>query len=227
MTTPLVSLDDVKGLLPIREGNSTFDNKIAMMIRIASGQIETAIERELTYMERIQFFRTPYTRTTSYDFLDTMNESGVTSRSRRVRYALKALPVDRAAPFTVYYDPYRNFGPDTIVDPRFYTVDYDMGLFMIQLDMVDALDSLKVVYSAGFAPGVTGDLSDAITDDFKMACISQAISLFQRATPDNVGKDTDSTQKNTGGGRFANKAGIVPEAIALISRYRALAVGLY
>jgi hypothetical protein len=227
MTVPIVTVEEVRALLPIRDGNTTFDTKINLLIATASGQVENTMQRELDRRQRVEHFRTPDTHRSFYDFHSTTNTSGFRDNPRRTRYSLMAFNIDPAS-VQVHYSAIRQFDDTALVDPRFYTVDARNGYLIMHYGMHDTLDGLQVTYTGGFeAAGDPPTLSAAIPADIKMACLSQVLHLFNRSTADNAGKDSDSTQGRTGGGRFSVKGGMVPEAVALISRYKAIGVGLY
>jgi hypothetical protein len=157
---------------------------------------------------------------------NTSNESGSYVDPRSVRYMLKSFPVDTNATFEVRYDPTRVFGADTVVSSDYYVLHATDGILMLKLSMVDAVDSVMITYTGGFEE-VDGTLSASIPIELKMACIAQVLHMFGKLTADNIGKDSDTTQGKQGGNRFAVKAGLVPEALALISRYKALGIGIY
>jgi hypothetical protein len=227
MTVPIVTVEEVRALLPIREGNVTFDPKINLLIATASGQIENAIRRELDRKARVEFFRTPDTGRSFYDFDNTTNASGLYSNPRRTRYALNTVNIDPES-LVVHYDPARQFGEGTAVDPKLLTLNAKDGLLTLHLTMRDSMDGLRVMYTGGFAAsGEPLTLSESVPADIKMACLSQVLHLFNRFTADNAGKESDSTQRRSGGGRFSVSGGLVPEAVALVSRYKAVGLGIY
>ena len=229
---PLITIEEATALLPIRTGNTSQNVKLNMLIGTATTMIEQAISRELDKMQRIEYFRTPDTQRSFYDFNGTQNEYGVYSSPRTVRYNLKAFNIDPAALFEVCYDPQRVYGTDTVLPATNYILHRADGLLSIRTAMVDELDSLRVTYTGGYALDSEGTLSGSAPQDIKMACLAQVLHMFGKFTMDNIGKDLDTTQSGTGmrasvAPKFATKAGLVPEALALVTRYKAVGIGLY
>ena len=231
MTAPIVTAEEVRGLLPIRAGNTSFDTKISLLISVASGAIENAINRELDKRIRVETFRTPDTTQVFYDFTNPTNERGLFAKPRRVRYNLKAFNIDLTAGFDVRYDPNRLYDDSTIVDPTNYSIAASDGYLTVYYSMGDYMDALKVTYTGGFAPDSEGTLTASAPSDIKMACLAQVMHLFGKFTSDNIGKEADTTQgyarKVMGGNKFAVASGLVPEALSLVQRYRAIGIGVY
>jgi hypothetical protein len=232
MSAPIVTAEEVRAFLPIRPGNTSFDAKINLLINVASGQIENVINRELDRRERIQYFRTADTTRLMYDFGNSENDSGMYSSPRRVRYTLLAFNIDMTQPFKVHFDPYRQFGDDTLIPSDQYSVDTVNGFLSLQTSLYESMDGLRVTYTGGFATGSEGDMSASIPSDIKMACLSQVLYLFNRSTADNAGKDSDTSQgrnryAGVGGGKWSVVGGVVPEAASLIARYKSFGVGSY
>lgn len=229
---PLVTIEEATALLPIRVGNTSQNVKLTMLIGTATTMIEQTISRELDKKARVELFRTPDTQRTYYDFVSTTNETGVYSNPRAVRYNLKAFNIDTGLPFDVRYDANRVFDDTTIIPATDYILHAADGLLVMRTNMVDALDSLQVTYTGGYTVDADGTLSTSAPQDLKMACLAQVLHMFGKFTMDNVGKELDTTQMG-GGGRatlapkFAVRSGLVPEALALVSRYKAVGVGLY
>jgi hypothetical protein len=147
--------------------------------------------------------------------------------ARPVRYVLKAFNIDTNEQFVVKYDPLREFADDTIVPATNYTINAADGILMIRYAMCEAAQALQVTYTGGYAANTEGNLSDTIPVELKMACLAQVLHMFGKFTADNIGKIADTTEGRTGGNNYAAKMGLVPEALSLIARYKAVGVGLY
>lgn len=227
MTVPILALEDAYAHLPIRAGNTEYDDRLTLLILTASTQIEHAIDRELDRKERTQLFKVPTTSNQTFDFSNTSNETGLRTTVRSVRFTLNTIDVDPNS-VTVYYDPSGAFAADTEIDSKHWSLNAEMGLLTVRYPMVESMDALKVVHTGGYAEG--GDpltLTDSVPADIKLAAVSQLVFLFTRSFVDNVGKADDTRQGSNGGQRFAVLGGLVPEASALVSRYRAFGVGIY
>lgn len=223
---PLISVEDVAALLPIRAGNTSQDAKLNLLIGSASSLIEQTISRELDRKERVEFFNTPLSYRAFYDFIDAENSSGSYVDPRPVRYTLKAFNVDVNETFEVRYDPAHVFGDDTIVPATYYTLDAANGLLMLRYAMVEASQSLRVTYTGGYLVS-GGTLRDSLPAELKMACIAQVLHMFGKFTAENIGKTSDTTENKAGGDRYAARMGLVPEALALISKYKPMGLGIY
>lgn len=218
---PMVGLEAVKGLLPVRSGNSDFDERINLCIRAATGLIERALERKLTGGAYVDTFRSINSTSPTYDFLNPTNASGVGYDMRRQRLALTAAVADPAMPFEVRYDLTRRFGADSVVDPNSYVVEYAHGVVWLEVQTREGLNSVRIAYAGGFAPNAAGTQLDeaSLPADLHLACITQAVHLFTRSTPDNIGVEADRGQGKVAAGRFTSRGGLCPEAMALIVPY--------
>lgn len=231
VSLPLVSLADVTAHLPVRSGDSSYDDRINLLIATATQQIEAATNRRFASQAHTQFFRTHSTAESRYDFYGTGNESGAYTFAREKRYVLRGFPVTvtEQTPFRVFYDPCRVYGDDTEVDPADYVLDADTGVLALRLATTEGTNFLKVTYTAGYAaddPDTPTYLVD-VPVDLKLACITQTLHLFTRTTTDNIGVDlADRSSKTTVEARFTSRGGLTPEAAALVSRYRQPLLGL-
>ena len=224
MTVPILALEDAYAHVPIRAGNTEFDDRLSLLILTASTQIEHAIDRELDQKERTQFFHVPTTQNQTFDFSGTSNETGLRTTVRSVRFTLNTLAVTSVQ---VFYDPSGVFAADSEIDSKYYSLNAEMGLLTVRYPMVESMDSLKVVHTGGFlATGDPLNLSENVPADIKLAAVSQMVFLFTRSFADNVGKSDDS-RAGQSAGRFSVLGGLVPEATALVSRYKAFGIGIY
>lgn len=223
MTTPLISLDDVKVHLPIRAGVTEFDSRLTQLILTASHQIETATEREFAEAARVEIRGTPNTISYGYDFAGTTNDSGLLQRSRPARYSLETVNID-VNTVEVYYDPSGVFGADTLVDSQYVHVDSAKGHITVRHPMARTIDGLKIAYTGGYAVA-DGTLSDSIPGDLKMAAISQTLFLHTRLNAMNVGRMAEK-KEGEGANTFSVPGGLTPEAQALLVRYRPIRMSL-
>lgn len=221
MTTPLVSLEDVKAHLPIRTGVTDYDARLSLLILTATSQIEDATEREFHEATRTQDFGTPQTASYDYDFGGTANESGLVQVARPANFTLKTVNIDPNT-LSVYYDPSRAFGADTLVDPANYVLDAAKGFLSVRIPMTRTVAGLRVVHTGGYAAaGSPSSLSASIPVDLKMACIAQTLFLWARVDPMNIGRMAEK-KEGEGANSFTSRGGLTPEAAALLVRYRAM-----
>ena len=226
MPTELVTLADVRAEFPIVEGNTDFDTRLTRLLRTASSQIETATGRQMTYGARVETFDTALSVNLLYDLYGTSNEDGVAITASQQRFVLKAAPVDTEAAFEVRYDPNRIFGDDTILPASAYVLDAYEGTLRLLAGTAQAPAALRVSYSGGF--NLSGDEQqpgELLPEDIREACMSQIKFLWTKGQPENAGQDTDRSRGSSPAGRFNTPSGLIPEAAALVARYKRLLMG--
>lgn len=225
----LVSLDDAKAALQVREGNTDHDPRLLFLIETASETIEQATDRWFTRAVRTQDFRTARSVTVSYDLFGSSNEDGLTFGARTQRFVLRGCPFDPTQPLDVRYDPMRGFGDDTKLDPSSYTVRIDPvtggAELLLRYGTSDGDGTLRVTYTAGFEV-VDGVLAD-VPRRLAMGCLAQVMFLWAKTLPENIGmgEDTSKKSRSVNGGRFLSASGLTPEAAEFVSQYRALLMG--
>ena len=221
MTTPLITIDDIKAHLPIRVGNTNYDDRLNLLIETATDQIQTATEREFESASRTEDFDTPITGNYVYDFYGTTNEHGLVQLARPAHYTLRALNID-ANTLQVFYDPTREFPATSEVDAANLVLDAAKGFLSVRVPMVRTVGGLRVTYTGGYASG--GDpvsLRDSIPADLKLACITQVLYMWSRLDPTNVGRMSEK-KEGEGANMFNTTGGLTPEAQALLVSYRAM-----
>lgn len=227
LTKPLVVISDVLGYLPVRSGNDAFDERISMLIDVATTQIETATNRYFTFQAHTEYFNTVDTASKRYDFGGSTNESGLYTHSRPIRYVLKGIPVSASANFAVYYDTRRVFGAETEISTTDYILNRESGILTLRSPMREGENYLKVVYSAGYDVDPSNSFLVDVPTDLKLACVTQVIHLFGRLTPDNIGVDSDRGTKSVDAAKFTRLGGLTIEAASMIHRYRQPLLGRY
>jgi hypothetical protein len=227
ITKPIVSVEDVRSHLPVRAGDESFDARLASLILVATTQIESATGRRFTRQSFTQVFPTIETGRYTYDFANPTNEDGLISRPRQVRYYLAGVdPLASPAP-TVHYDPSGLFGEQTLVAPGGYSLDQATGTIALRIATRDHPAALRVVYTAGYAIDIPSDsLRVAAPETLKMACVLQAVAMFNRFNADNLGMDIDRGKGGADTGRYVTRNGLTPEAAGLVALYRRHRTGL-
>jgi hypothetical protein len=241
---PLVTVDDVKCLLPIRDGNVSFDERIRTLIITATAQIEQATKRFFERQVHVQHFAARNTSRTLIDLIgddrstvrgfDDYHTSGTRGETNIQTLTLQSFPVDIAQTVEVIYDPQGRFANNSsfiVVDDDNYEVDEDKGLIYLRFGMRRGRRRIQVTFTGGFvAAGDTGfeTLSEDLTtqgfDDIKQAAIIQTVFLFKKLDRENVGKKQDQKQ----GGQplpFRKMGGLCPEAGSLLTAYKAILKG--
>ncbi len=235
ITLPLVTLDEVRTKLPIRAGNPDFDEELTDLILTATLQIEKHTNRLFTSQVHVEIANTRQTRVRSLDVGGTL-ESGVSVTGHDQPVALRGFPLDTSDNDTliiVNYDPNRDFLANTKLvglNNADYFVDGDEQDHRSQIILTKGtqkfLRSLKITYTAGYASdGTPATLSAAAPNDLKAACVYQAMHMFQRTRPENIGVGEDRTKGGLNRPRFIRTGGITPEVGSLLVPYRRLLTG--
>lgn len=221
--TRMISIADVKTLLPLRAGNTSYDARLEQIITSVSSMIETECRQKFTKAERVEMHtaRAAYTRTLNL-YVEGEAYSG---RVEEQIIPLRASPIDIAQPVTVWYDPRRKFTDDTLVADEYYTVDEELSRVLLTFPTDYARSAIRVRYTAGFAEGADGTLSDSLAEqapDLKQAAILAALHMWNRSNPENVGSERDGDRED----RTRNNAfGLPKECLALIAPYRRVLTG--
>ena len=226
MTVALVSLEEVKATLPVRPGNTEFDERLSKLILQATSQIENATGRELWLADRVEYFSTRRNYEEVYDLYNPANDYGTSYRSRPQRLVLKATAIQGADAVEVRYDPYRVFGDDTVVDPSLYVVDLENSIVTLLAATVETFNGIKVSYFGGYDNDDNHVLT-GVPDFLKLACVTQVQFLFTKLAGDNVGQDTDRSKGSVGSGRFTTTAGLTPEVADMVSGLKRTLTGRY
>lgn len=227
LTKPLVAVEEVRSLLPVRQGDPTHDERIMRSIIVATEMIQSHTRRFFTSQTFEEYKGTVDTVRYSYDWASTGNESGVLSSSRAVRYVLLGFPIARDVAITVNYDPTRVYGATTLLPATDFYLDAGRSVLFVKTAMREYLEALKITYVGGYAVDTdTDSLTTTAPEDLKMACIVQAVYLFNRFTAENIGMEREQSSSNGRLVRILTRNSLTPEAAGLIARYRQPALGM-
>lgn len=234
VTTPLVSPAVVKVALPLRRGNDDFNDKISLYILTATQQIERHTGRLFTSQPMVETYDTADALTEGYDLYNSSNEWGVVFGARQQRFILKAYPVDMAQPFTVLYDPSRQFSSTLSAIPsRGYDVDTHIGILRTEIGTFRSMKGLQVSYTGGY--GITHDTNLKVTyltdidPLLSMACAAQVQFLFSKLHPDNIAMDSDRSKglvtRTAQVSKFLTAQGLTREAAEMVMFIKPIAMG--
>lgn len=230
MTTPLITLDNAKGILNIRGTNTDYDAIIQLLAETATQQIEDEIGRALEQGLLTEWFNTRRSRRTVLDLYGQSDE-GTTTVSSRQGFYLTGLFPDQAQSITVWYDPGFTFDDSTkLVEGNDYHIDWEDAYLTLFIGTVAATKSLKVEYTAGIpASGTPPTLEASAPADLRLACLYQTAYLFKRHREDNIGLNVDrgvlSDQSNVQGGEWNAAQGLCQEARSHVRKYRQVRMG--
>ena len=242
---PFVSLDEVRGLLPIRPGNVDHDEKITNYILVASRQIEQATKRFFERQVHVQYFSSRTTsqhvidlqsdtRRTDLTTFDNFHEQGLALQIRQQTLLLQSFPIDTVEDFTVVYDPRSAFDSSVTaitVNSDNYVIDPDTGRLHLRFSMHQGRRRIRVTFTGGFlSAGTPATLSaDLVTqgfEDIRQAAIIQTVFLFKKWNRENIGKKGDQAQDKRGNrfgpatSDFWKIGGLTPEAGSLLAPYK-------
>lgn len=225
MSVQIIPLEDLKSRL--RATGTGFDAALRSFISLASQGIETFCRREFDKRERIEFFNTRQTYSVTYA-LGGYSEDGLQTDVGEFEVSLKAKPVDPNAVLEAHYDRLRRWTSDSLVPAGNVFTIHEEGRCFIRHPMDFGSSVLRIRYTAGY-PTVTQSgetyLDPAQTpDDLRQACLVQAMFLWTKLSPENVGVDVDRGESKARPEKFS-AAYIVPEAQALLAPHRRLLVG--
>ena len=209
----ILTLDDLKGDLPIRPGNTDFDADLDKIIDTVDLQFEHFCRRKFSVDTYSEIFHVQAGAQRHYDFLSDTNTYGVYLKPDGAPYMLANTPLISAATVEVYYDTEHRFTADKLLSADDYVVLAEKSCIYINKALRQSRDSIKIVYEAGFAD---------IPADLHQAGLMQAMHLFNRSRPENVSTSTDKDDKNT---PYSVKAGLLPEVAMMIAPYRRLLRG--
>ena len=215
----LVSVDDIKIHVPIRQNFSGADDRIQALIDLATLQIEEYTNRSFAKSAQIELFESYATG--PYDPGQLGEFSGGLQRPvRNIYYVLSAYPLDEGVPVRVWYDPLGEFGDETeLTGGRdFFVVSTSKNVrLLVQWPTKAYPNSIKVSYTAGYEED-NGTLQ-ATPDALKQACILQTMHLMNKIKQDSISVDEDRSQDGKTGSKFSVPAGLIPEAQNLVARY--------
>jgi hypothetical protein len=221
VTIALISPEYLKTFLPVRAGNSDFDDRIRSIITAVTAQIETACRRNFSRQVHTEYFSSSATSQLVYN-VGGDDDTGLVYQSQEQSILLSGTPLDSTYDIQVWYDPVRSFADSTLLDPTTdYFVDYAGNRILLNLVTQSRRMAFKVIYRAGYATNAEGDALDAVPEDLKLACVMQAIYMWNRAFPENTGmaNERDGSVRGT---YFAIKGGLLPDVVALLAPYRRL-----
>jgi hypothetical protein len=218
--TRLIAIEDVKPLLPIRSGNSSYDAQIDGFILAVSRMIETECRTTFKRGVREEFHtaRTTYAR--SFNLYG--DGEAYTLGANEQIIPLRAAPVDPLSPITIWYDPYRQFGEDTLIEERSYTLDEELSRIFLRYPTNHNRAALKVRYTAGYAEA-DGSLSEALKEqapDLFQAAVQGVMHMWNGAHAESVDAEAKSS-----GTKQQGSAGLPKQTLHLLAPYRRVLTG--
>lgn len=228
---PLISLADLKSLLPIRPTSTEFDPRCKVAILSATAQIESGLRRSFARKEYTQFETSRLSVSQGIDLWGT-SDDGLMATIKPQTFSLSGIAIDTTQPVELRYDPGLVFGDDTIIDPARYTLDAEAATIAIRYPTRHAPKAFRLTYTAGL-PATEKEagwfcLSDALVDDYapvKLACQMQAMHLFNKSSPETIGKVADGTDGKKRPIPFQVPGGLLPDVADLVKGWRRLSYG--
>lgn len=145
----LASLSTIRQRINVQARNNEFDPALVMFSRIATQMIEAQIGLSLIATDHVEV------RDTFKNYRTSLNLSGGGGADnfevQPFRLRLQGFPVDVSAGVVVKYDPMdRTFPAGTVIDPSYYTVNYQTGTLIVETPLDTRPRALQVTYSAGY-----------------------------------------------------------------------------
>lgn len=226
MTVPFVTLPEARTYLNIRSGDTSYDEKIWLAAEAATAALETFTRRCFAKETHTVYFDTRDTLTMHRNLTGDGHPYTTTADRQRIPLKCAKLWYDDDNPISVWYDPYRVFGDDTIVAATNFIIDVPRKRMTLLVPTAEYTQSLKVTYTGGYTIDDTTDashpnLSAVIPSDLKMACLYQLIYMFEKMESQTIG----SSNNPEDGSSYENEGILVPEALQLASPFRRHLVG--
>lgn len=170
---PIANLADLMTLLPIRAGNKQFDDRLVMLLQVATDQIEKHTRRFFTRQQFVEQLnvRDNSDRVLSLDSsvsgsLEPFRTAGTAVRVREQRIPLGSVPVDVNETIEVRYSTVRDFSEDdTVVSSGLYSVDGENGVLFYRGATLRGYDTLQVTYTGGYTSSYSVTDEAAWDDD--------------------------------------------------------------
>lgn len=225
MLASLVTLNELKTYIQIKDTNTAYDAELKQLARVATKSLETFTRRSFEAAEYTEYFGTRNSVTYMYDVSgDYSNAEGILQDAQVQKFNLKGYPVDLEEDFLVYYDPNRVFGDDTLVPDTDYFLNAAGNTLFLMRGTVESPRAIKIVYTGGYTTALDGSdlIINGAPEDLKLACITQVVFFFSKLTESNVGV---KGSKKHSPEYIQNEQMLCPEAQALAFPYRKNLVG--
>lgn len=217
--TGLISVQHLKQFLPVRDGNTNFDQKLLTLIESVSKQIEQACRRTFLKQEINELFHSLNCGSNVYDFGGS-SDTGITQRVTEQILLLKGINLDLAEDFILRYDTYRVFDTDTVLaQGSDFFIDEENCRVIVSYPTRACRMSFKATYTAGYEEDADEGGLIGLPEDIRMACVLQCIYVWNKTIPENtsVANERDGSIRGT---YFTIKGGLLPDAQALLAPYR-------
>jgi hypothetical protein len=148
----LADLPTIRARINVQARNNDFDPALVMFSRIATQMIEAQIGLTLLAADHVEV------RDTFKNYSFALNLVGGSYggqvdnyQVQPVRLRLKGSPLSVADGVEVRYDPLdRAFAAGSVIDPAYYTVDYQTGTLVLETPVDTRPRALRIAYSAGY-----------------------------------------------------------------------------
>lgn len=227
---PLIDLEDVTEIMPIRSGNTDHDARLRSLIKLATAQFEKHTRRHFTKQEFTLRFNTRnnfrkrlnLTGTETFSTKD-FNDAGLVDEVETQTIWLPARPVDTGETFEVRYDS--DIKPDftaasTLVDDDNYVLEEEEGRLLLKFKTFRRRKALQVKWTGGYEAVDNGNgdgltLSNNLPIDLKQAAIAQVAFLFKKFDRENIGARSNR-KEGEDRALFTSISGITNEAAQLL-----------
>lgn len=226
MLASLVKLSEIKQYIEVNEENTSFDESLKQLARVATKQLENFCRRTFSAQEYTETFNTRYAGTFAYDLTgDYSNMEGVLVQYKAQRFPLKGFPINTEEDFEVSYDISRAFGDsiEPLVETDYFINQAGNALYLLK-GTAEAYASLRVVYTGGYTTELVGTelVITGAPENLKLACVTQVMFLFNKYREQNIGV---RGQKKHSPEYVMNEQMLCPEAQSMAFEFRRQMVG--
>ena len=207
-------ISDVIALTRMGDGYTGYNNIIQTLLPQATGQIQQYCRRS--------FIRDVYT-----EYFPTRKVSG---RPTKIWLDELNILTEPAPVVKLDYGFPLDWSAIPVVDPTYYRVDYKKSMITLLMDTWECAESLQVTYTAGYPIDTVDTELVLVPSDLVQAAAIQCAYMLNLI----VNQDIGQTAKNSAGviktlklSKSNTEGGLVPQAGALVQKYRRQLIGKY
>lgn len=209
----IITADELKSMLPIRPGNSSFDAEVERAIAVVENQAQLYCRRQFIAAQCSEIFHVQAGSQIAYDFLNDSNTDGVYLTAVVNPFIISQGPIITSAPVEVFYSLTHQFTEDTKLFDDDFTVLAERNAIYVNRPLLTSRDSIKITYTGGY---------DEVPADIKAALLKQARHEFNSAQQEDILTLDDKQQAKA---VIRARDGLLPEVAMALAPYRRILRG--
>lgn len=212
----------IKAEVGIEDDYTGEDARIELINATVTQTLESLMGRCMSKNAYEEYFNSKSNGRGFYDVYG-VNQAGIGTAYKEIKYQLKNYPVDTTETFQVHYTPQGAVDGSTILTEDQYILDAEKGTLIILMPVVSYYRAIKVTYTAGYEAALEDTeyaLSSNLPADLQQAALWQAVHTYEKTKFSNVNVRESRSQGSTNTTRYVNIHAIAPEAMAIIVRYK-------